>query len=1041
MNRTLALLITAILLQSGCGSAKPPTATPIAAEPPATPTPPAEASANASQSADAETASPASPPATIPSASTPPADEPAAVEPPLTPQAEQATFRLADDALVVELVAAEPEVVSPVAIAWDAAGRMYVAEMEDYPVGPGKGRIRLLEDRDHDGRYETASVFADGISFPTSVLPSRGGLLVAAAPDILFLQDTDDDGTADRREVLLTGFGEGNQQLRVNGLTWGADNWIYGANGRSDGAVRRPQDPPEKAVSIRGRDFRFRPDGSEFQAVTGHSQFGLGRDDWGERFASWNTIALRHALLAPAVLDQNPQLADLACRDIADPADNTRVFAISPAPQTFNAEPTDFYNALCGLTIFRGDGLGPDYVGDPLVCESLRNLVHRRKLVADGPTFVSKRAVADREFLASTDPWFHPVFLTTGPDGALYIADFYRRWVEHPEWLAANPARETIDWREGAAHGRIWRVRGRDVGRDPKDVVPLDRATTSQLVLELSRKNAWRRDTAQRLLVEKHATSAIHDLTSLATSGKVPVGRLNALWTLDGLDALDAKTLETALADAAPQVRRQAVRMAAARIAAPSADLPELRAALLATAADDDAAVRFEVAVAIAALDGPDKDAAVARLAAADRGNRWDALALQLALGPRAWPFLAAQLQARPELLAAPTAEEQTVLENLALLVGRRHDEAESAACLALLVENAAAANPAGVLAILAGLSQGLSESGISLRQMRGEAPPALAAALAEVPKLLERAQHVGLDPNAALAERLRAIAVLAHCGAAADPAELLALLAVDQPPALSSAAADCLARLADAALADRLFADWTDYTTATRRVLESAALRSPVTTTALLAAVEAGTIVPLELDPAVRDLLVRLPDEALRERAIKLLAAAVPADRASVLEEFAGVPQLAADRIHGGRLAAQHCLTCHQIQGRGRRLGPDLSGVGSQPKQQLLVSLLDPSRQVSPDYLAYTLVTTDGQILGGLVANETPHSVTLRRAEGPDEIVPRDRIELLKASGKSLMPDGFEQKLSPQDVADLLDFLGRPDAALLVAPDAAAGK
>jgi putative heme-binding domain-containing protein len=309
------------------------------------------------------------------------------------------------------------------------------------------------------------------------------------------------------------------------------------------------------------------------------------------------------------------------------------------------------------------------------------------------------------------------------------------------------------------------------------------------------------------------------------------------------------------------------------------------------------------------------------------------------------------------------------------------------------------------------------------------------------LPNLLANAQQVSLKPNASIAERRRAIAVLAHCGTAADPAALVALLTVDQPQELASAAADCLARLADARLAERLFADWNAYTTATRRALESAALRSPVTTGALLAAVEAGTIVPLELDAAVRDLLIRLPDDALRDRAAKVLAAAIPADRLRVLQQYAGAPALAGDRIHGGRLVAQHCLACHQIQGRGRRLGPDLSGIGSQPKEQLLVSLLDPSRQVSPDYLAYTLVTTDGQVLSGLVANETPHSVTLRRAEGADEIIPRENIDALKASGKSLMPDGFEQKLSPQDVADLLDFLRRPDAALLIPPDAAAGK
>ena len=156
---------------------------------------------------------------------------------PQAPHGELTTFHFADSNLIADLVASEPDVVAPVAIAWDADGRLFVAEMTDYPSGPVSGRIRLLEDRDGDGRYERATVFADHIAFPNGVMPWNGGILVTAAPDILFFKDNDRDGRADERRVLLTGFAEGNQQLRVNGLYWGLDNWIYGANGRSDGDV------------------------------------------------------------------------------------------------------------------------------------------------------------------------------------------------------------------------------------------------------------------------------------------------------------------------------------------------------------------------------------------------------------------------------------------------------------------------------------------------------------------------------------------------------------------------------------------------------------------------------------------------------------------------------------------------------------------------------------------------------------------------------------------------------------------------------------
>jgi putative membrane-bound dehydrogenase-like protein len=210
---------------------------------------------------------------------------------------ERQSFVLADKSLGIDLVVSEPEVTSPVALAWDTDGRLFVAEMIDYPTGPRQGGVGLLEDSAGDGRYEKATVFAEALAFPNSVLPWNGGVLVTAAPDILFLKDTDGDGKAEERRVLFTGFAEGNQQLRVNGLTWGLDNWIYGANGRSDGEVRRPDDTNAKPISIRGHDFRFRPETLAFEPLAGRSQFGLARDDWGNRFLSWNTIPIRHEVI------------------------------------------------------------------------------------------------------------------------------------------------------------------------------------------------------------------------------------------------------------------------------------------------------------------------------------------------------------------------------------------------------------------------------------------------------------------------------------------------------------------------------------------------------------------------------------------------------------------------------------------------------------------------------------------------------------------------------------------------------------------------
>src|SRR5947207_6859555 len=426
---------------------------------------------------------------------------------PLAPHEELTTFHFADSNLIADLVAAEPDIVAPVAMAWDANGRLFVAEMTDYPSGPISGRIRMLEDRDGDGRYERATIFADKIAFPNGVMPWNDGLLVTAAPDILYYKDNDGDGHADEQRVVLTGFAEGNQQLRANGLYWGLDNWIYGANGRSDGEVRWADYPTNKAVSIRRRDFRFRPRTQQVEAVAGHSQFGTAHDDWGNRFPVFNNIPIRQVVIEQRYVDRVPALAGTeTVVPISAPEDKGRVYYLAP-PTLLIPQASDYFTSACGPTVYRGEALGPDYRGNFFVCEPVHNLIQRRRLVPKGATFVAERVETGREFLASTDPWFHPVFTTSGPDGCLYVVDFYRKYVEHPQWVA-DELKETTPWRTGEEHGRIWRIRPKQW--KPKNARPrLSRAKSSELVKHLGDKEGWWRDNAQRLLVERQDRTVV----------------------------------------------------------------------------------------------------------------------------------------------------------------------------------------------------------------------------------------------------------------------------------------------------------------------------------------------------------------------------------------------------------------------------------------------------------------------------------------------------------------------------------------------------
>ena len=957
-------------------------------------------------------------------------------ETPLSPDEELASFELADSRLTIELVASEPDLDSPVAISFDGDGRMFVAEMIDYPLGPTAGRIRLLEDRDADGRYEHATVFAQGLKFPNGVLAARGGVFVTAAPDILFLKDTDGDGQADQRQVVFTGFGEGNQQLRVNGLTWGLDNWIYGANGRSDGNVRRPADPPDKAISIRARDFRFRPDGSSIEATSGASQFGQTSDDWGNRFLSWNTIPIRHALFDQRFLERTPRLSAYAVRDIADPSDTGAVFPISPRPQTFNRERTDFYNALCGLTIYRGDALGPDYVGSAFVGESLTNLVHRRVLMPEGASFVSRRGEHAREFLASRDPWFHPVYMATGPDGALYIVDFYRRWVEHPAFVAES-LRGGVDWRQGAGHGRIWKVSRRENTWPPKAPPRMSKDSTSVLVGFLKSPNGWRRDTAQRLLVERGDPQAAPLLRAIVADSRLPQSKLHALSALDGLGQLDDGLLLRATEDGEPHVRQYAMRLASPRLAG-----SKTLAKSLARMADfPHPLVRFQLALAMGEIEGKQKIAALVKLADLEDRDPIISAAVAGSLGRSIDKFLVELLAHNPDWRRQPTASQLRFLTLVAAIACAGDDPGHLAVCLEQAAEGKPDESQPGSFAILVGASQGLADRGQSLRAMLQSPPAGMATRLAAIRPVVDSARALAASDEtdkekdrARLEYRLAAIDMLGQVDSASGKI-FLKLLAPDNNPALQLAAARALGEPNDET-AKAMFEAWQEMTTVTRRALVAAALRSRAGSEALVTAIADERILPRELDPGVREALLAVRDDALRGRVKDLFATqAGGPSRQEVVARFEPLLKGRGQSVRGAAVFEKHCLTCHSVQGRGQRVGPDLSGVGARPRETLLVDLFDPCRQVAPDFVAYTLLTRQGQVLTGLVVAETATSVTLRRADGAQDIVPRAQIEELRGTGKSLMPEGFENTLSEEDVANLLEFLSRPDARLFSQP------
>jgi len=486
----------------------------------------------------------------------------------------------------VELVAAEPMVLDPADMAWGPDGKLWIVEFADYPLGRDNknipcGRIRYLEDTDDNGQYDKSTVFIDPVSCPMGIMPWRKGVIVTAAPDIFYAEDTDGDGRADVRKTLFTGFGVGNHQHRVNHPRWGLDNWVHCANGDSDGNVKSLL--TGQVVNISGRDLRLKPDEGLLDPQSGRTQFGTNRDDWGNWFGCNNPNPGWFFALADHYIRRNPHVAPPPVR--VDVTSDRTAFPVGRVishcdlkhrPHAAWGRPGR-WTSVAGVTIYRDDLFGPDYTGNLFVNDSVFNVIHRRVLRREGTVFRGDRGPdeADREFLASHDVWFRPSTQETGPDGALWILDFHRFVIEHPEWID-DDLEKTLDLRAGADRGRIYRVY--PVDKRPRKIPRLDRLDTAGLIAALDHPNGWQRDMAHQMILWRADVSAREPLEKMVLSCDRATARLHAICALDGLGLLRAEIVARALADKHPGVRRHAIRVTEPLLAADG----ELGEALLA---------------------------------------------------------------------------------------------------------------------------------------------------------------------------------------------------------------------------------------------------------------------------------------------------------------------------------------------------------------------------------------------------------------------------------------------------------------------------
>ncbi len=978
--------------------------------------------------------------------------------PPYSPEEARKTFQI-EAGYSIELVAAEPRVASPVALDFDEDGRMFVVEMPGYPLDTGPtGRIRLLEDRDGDGRFERSSVFADGLVLPTGVMRYRQGVLVTAAPDVWYLEDADGDGKAEKREKVLTGFAFSNPQHTVNSPVFGLDNWIHLAHEGPAGAVIYPElfgdrgGPlrfPDKAgspeLAVGRHAVRFRPDTLEIEARSGRSQFGHAFDEWGHYLTLDNSNHARHEVIAARYLKRNPALAaGGAMQNVSDHGSNAKVYAITRNPRfELLTEPGEFTSA-CGMAFDTGGLFSRPGARSGFVAEPAQNLVHRDLWSERGSTFVARRAQEEREFLASTDSWFRPVYLTIGPDASLYLVDYYRQMIEHPEWAASHVHQHKEDMYAGQDRGRIWRIWPTDTPSASRVRLRLGSANDEELVAALANDNGWWRRTAQRLLVERRRTQVVPLLLQLFAESSKPLARLHALWTLEGLGALDEATLAKALADPEPGVRENAIILSEPRLSRAGAASP-LAAKALALVDDDSPKVRFQLLAALGSVDSAASRAAQEKLLFRDLDDEWVQVAALSASPERAQAYLQAALAPGSPLIAAESVGRAGFLRRAAAAGAGPQSEA--------LLLRLASVTDASADWWRAALAEGLARAaqdrgGLALTARGRDALLTLAFDRAPIVRrsalqwlsASSSAKGSGEPPAATKALLSRAEALAASAGRAPDErADALRLLAIldpgpraalferlidpRQPDDVQVAAVSALGRIPGDAAGKLLLQRWSTLRAPVRNEAAEVLLADPGRTRLLVAALQSGDVPAWALSFWQKRDLIMHRDPAIRALARPLLEEP-PAEREKILKRYEAALRLTGDPARGRAVFDSVCARCHRLDGRGGEIGPDLGSVRNRAPSLLLADILLPSRAIAQSYESYAVETTSGETIEGVVVRQTPAALVLRRGDEPERLVKREEIKSMQVSPISAMPADLEQAVDVRQMADLIALL-----------------
>jgi putative membrane-bound dehydrogenase-like protein len=972
---------------------------------------------------------------------------------PLEPHQASTSFETTDG-FVMQLTAAEPLVTSPVAMQWDEQGDLFVCEMRGYSEHREDriSRVVRLRDRNDDGVYDESLVFADQLFWPTALFPYDGGWYVVDAPDVLFLRDTNGDGVADQREIVLTGLGTQNVQGLANSFRWGLDNRIHLACSSNGGRVYRPADGPEAALELRGRDLALDPRTGQWELTGGAAQHGMAFDDWGRKFVCANSDHLQQVIYEDRYLARNPHVLAAPSRiSIADDGPQAEVFRISPVepwrilrtrlrvsgivggPIEGGGRAAGYFTGATGVNIYRGDAY-PSSWRDATGAESVAvvgdvggNLVHRKQLRRVGLQQVGTRLDQQSEWVASRDVWFRPAQFENGPDGAMHVIDVYREVIEHPHSLPPEIKRH-LDLNSGRDRGRLYRVvpPGFQHRRTPK----LRDLDSLELVRLLEHPNAWQRETAARLLYSRQDQRVRSELETMVVHSQSAVGRLHALYVLSGIDGLSPPIILAGMRDAHDQVRRHAVRLAE-RLAEESPVTDQILAGLAELANDPAPEVRLQLAFSLGSF-ATTRPAEVLKvliqIARQDIEQPWMQTAIQSSATGLARDMLLTCLR-EPRHVEWPAVW-------LGALVRQMLSESSAAEWALLLRE--CQANPRlrpdpSLLvvvkpvwdALLNHMKQNSADELIGSRLNRESTRQWIAelqqTALTNVK--IQVASWQCEDP-VAMARLERSFSLLKHLEPEAIRVPLLEWLSPSQSPEVQLLVIRALSSQTSAEVADHFLRSWPGLSPRVRQAVVEELFAKPSYVDAVFAAFRGNRFSARDLPKERLEHVAGNGTPEQRQFAMELLAQWTSPDRLNLVAQYREA-MVVPGNLESGRLQfRQHCAGCHQLEGHGSVLGPSLAGLAPKGIDFILNHVLDPNLEVNPQFFNYVVLRTDGRTSTGVLIEENATSILLQRADNVREALLRSEIQELKNTGQSIMPEGFERSITPVQMNDLVAYL-----------------